>query len=263
MTPPAPPTDLARDADALVARLVAAYPGEADPATARVVHAPGRVNLIGEHTDYNEGFVLPVAIDLGISLALVPDRRPPRRASRSPRPASAPASTSTRSAPSADAGSTTSRAPPGRWPTPGCRRAGSGRPRLGPAAGRPACRRSAALELASALALVGRRLPAVDRMTLARLAQRAENAYVGVNCGLMDQFASALRRGRQRAAARLPVAGAPRRRRCRSTRPRSSSATRGSPRRLEASAYNERRAAVRGGGRGHRRRSSRVPRCAT
>jgi len=37
MTPPAPPTDLARDADALVARLVAAYPGEADPATARVV----------------------------------------------------------------------------------------------------------------------------------------------------------------------------------------------------------------------------------
>ena len=49
-------------------------------ATARVVHAPGRVNLIGEHTDYNEGFVLPVAIDLGISLALVPDRRPARRA---------------------------------------------------------------------------------------------------------------------------------------------------------------------------------------
>ena len=98
MTPPAPPTDLARDADALVARLVAAYPGEADAATARVVQAPGRVNLIGEHTDYNEGFVLPVAIDLGISIALVADRRPARRESRSRRPASATASTSTRSA---------------------------------------------------------------------------------------------------------------------------------------------------------------------
>ena len=50
---------------------------------------------------------------------------------------------------------------------------------------------SAALELASALALSGGEEPPVDRMTLARIAQRAENEYVGVACGLMDQFASA------------------------------------------------------------------------
>ncbi len=30
------------------------------------MHAPGRINLIGEHTDYNNGFVMPAAIDLGI-----------------------------------------------------------------------------------------------------------------------------------------------------------------------------------------------------
>ena len=37
-----------------------------------VVSAPGRVNLIGEHTDYNEGFVLPMAIEKGISIAVRP-----------------------------------------------------------------------------------------------------------------------------------------------------------------------------------------------
>ncbi|MEX0772753.1 MAG: galactokinase [Balneolales bacterium] len=38
-----------------------------------IVHSPGRVNLIGEHTDYNNGFVLPAAIDRAIVLAIAPN----------------------------------------------------------------------------------------------------------------------------------------------------------------------------------------------
>jgi galactokinase len=240
MTAPTSPTPPTRDADALVARLVAAYPDEADPTSARVVHAPGRVNLIGEHTDYNEGFVLPVAIDLGISLALVPtgDRRVDITL----------AATGERDGFDLDAiGSKRS-----SWID---YVAGTAWALL--AAGEPVTgfrallesdlpqasglSSSAALELASSLALSGGALPAVDRMTVARLAQRAENEYVGVNSGLMDQFASAF--GEPGNALLLD---------CRTLEHRAVPMPldqaalvvchSGSPRRLEASAYNERRA---------------------
>src|SRR6266496_3653886 len=66
--------DPARLRAALIARepLAASARG-----SVRVVRAPGRVNLVGEHTDYNEGFVMPAAIGLEIRIAYVPtdDRR--------------------------------------------------------------------------------------------------------------------------------------------------------------------------------------------
>jgi galactokinase len=173
----------------LVERLVALEPAAAaHPERVRVVHAPGRVNLIGDHTDYNEGFVLPAAIDLGITIALLPtdDRRVSLTLS----------ATGERVEVDLDAiGS-----PTGEWidyvagtawalteagiPVGGFR--GVLASDLPAGAGLSS---SAAIETAAAWALNGGDRPPVDTMALAKLARRAENAYVGVNCGLMDQFA--------------------------------------------------------------------------
>ena len=56
-------------AQKVVEKFHSRYPASAAP---RVWHAPGRVNLIGEHTDYNLGLVLPMAIDLACWVAVAP-----------------------------------------------------------------------------------------------------------------------------------------------------------------------------------------------
>ncbi len=232
---------LAADPASLAARLATLVPeAAADPGAIRVVHAPGRVNLIGEHTDYNDGFVLPVAIDLGISIALLPsgDRRVELTL----------AATGETMAFDLDAiggrrGAWIDYVAGTAWalvdagtPVRGFR--GLLASNLPQGSGLSS---SAALELASSLALAGGEPATPDRMALARIAQRAENAYVGVNCGLMDQFASAF--GEAGSALLLD---------CRSLDHRAIplaglglalvACHSGSPRRLEASAYNERRA---------------------
>ena len=50
-------------------RAVAAFANSYDDSPDWVVRAPGRVNLIGEHTDYNDGFVMPIAIDRAVFIA--------------------------------------------------------------------------------------------------------------------------------------------------------------------------------------------------
>jgi len=186
-----PTSSLADMADATSARLTTIEPlAAAEPARIRVVHAPGRVNLIGEHTDYNDGFVVPAAIDLGITIAFVPtdDRRVEVTLGE----------TGERAGFDLDAIEPAT----GRWidyvagtawalaeaglATRGFRGLlGSDLP-VG--AGLSS---SAALELVSAWALSGGDRPDTDTMNLAKIAQRAENEHVGVACGLMDQFAVA------------------------------------------------------------------------
>jgi galactokinase len=177
------------DPETLIDALVATEPDTAGRRSeVRVVRAPGRVNLIGEHTDYNEGFVLPAAIDLEIRIAYLPtlDRRVELRR----------LDTDERDGFDLDA----VRPKTGTWldyvagtawalteaglPLTGLR--GLIASTLPPNAGLSS---SAAIELASAWAMLGGGAASVDRFALARVCQRAENGYVGVQSGLMDQFA--------------------------------------------------------------------------
>jgi len=162
----------------------------AEPDAIRLVRAPGRVNLIGEHTDYNLGLVLPAAIDLEIRIALVPtdDRRVELVSG----------ATGERAGFDLDAigprrGAWVDYVAGTAWALADAGIATRGLrgiivSSLPTASGLSS---SAALELASAWALADEPGGAVAPIELARTCQRAENAYVGVNCGLMDQFASA------------------------------------------------------------------------
>jgi galactokinase len=160
----------------------------ADPGAFRLVRAPGRVNLVGEHTDYNGGLVLPMAIDLAIVIAFVP--ADDRLVELTLRSTGERASVDLDRLPARD-GSWVDYVAGMAWALAEAGLAIHGfRGIL--AADLPigaGLSSSAALELAVAWALGGGAAPAADRMALARIAQRAENEFVGVASGLMDQFA--------------------------------------------------------------------------
>lgn len=177
--------------DALADALIESQPDLATrPQDIKIVRAPGRVNLIGEHTDYNEGLVLPAAIDLEIRIAYVTtdDRRVElvrldhRERDSFDLDAGRPR---TRTWLDYVAGTAWALAEAG-LPLKGFR--GVVASTLPPNAGLSS---SAAIELASAWALLDDAAAGVDAFEMARLCQRAENAYVGVQSGLMDQFAEA------------------------------------------------------------------------
>ena len=155
-----------------------------------VVRAPGRVNLIGEHTDYNDGFVLPMAIDRAAWLALRP--RPDRAVHVHSLDFAETVAFSLDHLENTGAGwGEYIKGVAWAWQDAGLALAGWEGVMAGDVPVGAGLSSSAAVELATArgfAAITG--LP-WDPIQMARLSQKAENRWVGVNCGIMDQLASA------------------------------------------------------------------------
>ncbi|MBN8592661.1 MAG: galactokinase [Anaerolineae bacterium] len=171
-------------------RVIDAFQRKFGAPPAIVVRAPGRVNLIGEHTDYNDGFVLPMAIDRAAWIALRPrtDRRLVVQSLDFDQSVDVDLNQMTNTGPGwaeylkgvAWALTDSGRQLEG-WDgvTAGDVPIGAG------------LSSSAALELATARAFATVSQLDWNPAQMALLSQRAENKWVGVNCGIMDQMISA------------------------------------------------------------------------
>ncbi|MDP1544479.1 MAG: galactokinase [Anaerolineales bacterium] len=154
-----------------------------------IVRAPGRVNLIGEHTDYNDGFVLPMAIDHGIWLALRP------RSDDQVRIAALDLETESafelHSLTRGNGWIEYAKGVANELLKAGYPLNGFDAVMTGDVPRGAGLSSSAAVELAIARAFAAVSNFEWDAPKMARLAQKAENEWVGVNCGIMDQMASA------------------------------------------------------------------------
>ena len=162
-----------------------------------IARAPGRVNLLGEHVDYNDGFVLPAAIDRATYVAFSPaptDQTTLVAADFGEEARFTPETLSAKTQPDGSPLPEWAHYPAGTAWALG--QAGHSTPAMLAAFSSDIPRgsglsSSASIEMAFGVAwskLGGWSLPPIQ---LALLGQKAENRYVGVNCGIMDQFASA------------------------------------------------------------------------
>ena len=166
----------------------------------RVFRAPGRVNIIGEHTDYNLGFVLPMALDMATDVAIAPSADGKLRIHSEDR----------KETREFDAAAIAGLRPEHHWtdyPIGVAQEVVRAGFPIAPAnllirstvPDGSGLSSSAALEVSSALAFLGGR--AMDPLDLARLCQRAERNFVGMPCGIMDQYISVF--GREHSAVEI------------------------------------------------------------
>ncbi len=184
-------TEKSRNAD-----VAAAFIAHFGSRPAAIAVGPGRVNLIGEHTDYNDGFVLPVALRRDVRIAFRPRNDQTVRLA------------SVEYGGAFDFELDKMKFDPNvmwanyvqgmAWALEelGVKLTGIDAVISGNVPRASGLSSSAAIEIASAMAFLSAagRMDALSGTQIAKAAQRAENAFVGVNCGIMDQFISMLGR---------------------------------------------------------------------
>lgn len=170
-------------------RLIEGYRSAFGEHPEAIVRAPGRVNLIGEHTDYNYGFVLPMAIDRGVCIAL--GRRGDRRVVAQAMLLGEAAEFSLEETSRGSGWGEYLRGVAWALGEAGLDLEGWQGVVGGDLPMGAGLSSSAALEVAAARAFAWASSVEWEALAMAKACQRAENEWVGVGCGIMDQIASA------------------------------------------------------------------------
>jgi len=153
-----------------------------------IFRAPGRVNLIGEHTDYNDGYVMPAAIGFYTWIAAAPRDNSTLHARSSEFNESVDLPLDKLSGPPRKHWSDFVRGVAAVLQTGGIHLTGANLMIEGKVPMGAGLSSSASLEVATAMALLSASQQQVPPLDLVKACQRAEHEYVGTRCGIMDQF---------------------------------------------------------------------------
>lgn len=152
-------------------------------------YSPGRVNLIGEHTDYNGGYVFPCALDFGTTLLVRKTGRQVMRMNSLNFPGEVLIPVALNYLPVPKSWTNYPIGVVNEFARKGIGAPGMEMLFMGDIPNGAGLSSSASIEMVTAVAMNELTESGLEMMEMVKMAQKAENGFVGMNCGIMDQFA--------------------------------------------------------------------------
>ncbi len=152
-------------------------------------YSPGRVNLIGEHTDYNGGYVFPCALDFGTTLLVRRTDRPELRLNSLNFAGEVVIPVTTNYLPLPKSWTNYPVGVINEFARKGIAAPGMEMLFFGDIPNGAGLSSSASIEMVTAVAVNDLTGAGLEMMEMVKMGQKAENEFVGMNCGIMDQFA--------------------------------------------------------------------------